>query len=131
MKKEVYILRAIPGAGKSTLADSLGGVICCADDYFMDQNGNYNFIQEKIGNAHGYCKYRFKEALANNAERIIVSNTNTEARDVAYYRGLALEAGYIVYVLTVENWHNGKDIHNVPDDVKEKMKIKLTNSIKL
>ncbi len=136
MKKIVYILRAIPGSGKSTLADELvdnsfSSVICCADDYFTDEHGNYNWDQEKIGSAHLWCRQLFLDNLENNTEIIVVANTNIMESDVNKYRKLALEYDYKIFVLTVENWHNGNDIHNVPDEVKTIMKEKLMNSIKL
>jgi predicted kinase len=38
--KELFLLRGLPGAGKSTLAKSLGGSHMEADKYFMDK-GEY------------------------------------------------------------------------------------------
>lgn len=137
MKKDVYILRAVPGSGKSTIAEELcdnsySSVICCADDYFTDQEtGEYNWIAEQIGSAHKWCQSMFKESLDDGVEIIVVANTNTMERDVNVYRNMALEAGYRVFVLTVENWHDGKDVHNVPQIAKDAMKEKLIKSIKL
>lgn len=135
--KVVYILRAIPGSGKTTVAEHIkeinkdDTVICCADDYFMDKEGNYNWDAEKIGNAHGYCKYTFGKALEKEVPVVIVANTSTATKDVKFYRNLAIEAGYTVFVVTIENWHNGKDVHNVPDEVKLRMKAQLMNTIRL
>jgi tRNA uridine 5-carbamoylmethylation protein Kti12 len=134
----VFILRGVPGNGKSTLAETLSympenfnkSVICCADDYFM-KDGKYVFNQNEIGNAHAFCKRKFNEAIANKVEYVIVANTSTKASDVNYYRNIAIENRYICYVLTVENWHDGKNEHNVPEDVLVKMRDQLKNSIKL
>lgn len=137
MNKIVYILRAIPGSGKSTLAEELcntskSSVICCADDYFTDiETGEYNWSIEKIGSAHQWCQSFFKEAIEDGTEIIVVANTNTTEKEVNVYRNPAIEAGYTVFVLTVENWHNGKDVHNVPEATKEAMRTKLRNSSKL
>ena len=135
--KVVYILRAIPGSGKSTLAEMLcdthhSSVICCADDYFTDiETGVYNWSADKIGAAHLWCQSLFKEAIADGVEIIVVANTSTRTSDVNTYRNVAIEAGYMVHVLTVENWHNGMDVHNVPEEIKEKMREALIKSIKL
>lgn len=133
--KTVYILRACPGSGKSTLAESLcdstkSNVICCADDYFM-HNGEYLWDDEKIGSAHKWCQSLFLENLKDETEIIVVANTNTRLSDVNLYRNLAIEHGYMVFVLTVENHHQGKNVHNVPDEVIDKMEQQLKNSIKL
>jgi len=134
--KNCYILRSASGAGKSTLAEELvrnnkSSVICSADDYFIDQDGNYIWDETKIHSAHKWCQSLFQENLKTETEIIVVSNTNTRNSDVELYRNLALEYGYLVFVLVVENRHNGNDIHNVPNETKERMKNQLIKSIKL
>ena len=53
MEKALFILRGLPGAGKSALAKAIGiRAICCADDYFVLPNGKYVWKAEKIGKAH-------------------------------------------------------------------------------
>jgi len=137
--KIVYILRGCPGNGKSLLAEQIANnvaytgnsvLICCADDYFM-KDGKYIWDATKIGNAHLECKSKYENAIEHGVSTIIVANTNTTARDVKFYRNIANIHGYIVFVLTVENWHNGKDVHNVPDDVKLTMADSLKNSLRL
>lgn len=135
MNKIVYILRAVPGSGKSTLAESLtnnncSSVICCADDYFMFGD-KYMFDPEKLGQAHQWCKNMFIDAISTDVEIVIVANTNTRERDVKEYRDLAIEKGYMVFVLIVENWHNGTDVHNVPTEVKDKMRNSIKQNMKL
>lgn len=136
MKKNVYILRSVPGAGKTTFAEELCGgnrssVICCADDYFTDLEGNYNWDVEKIGSAHKWCFNLFEENIADETETIVVANTNTRERDVNKYRNYALENAYKVFVMTIENWHGGVNTHGVPDETLDKMKEQIKNSIKL
>jgi uridine kinase len=136
MKKTVYILRGCPGNGKTTLAEELctsnkSSVICSADDYFTDLDGNYNWDAEQLGSAHNWCFNLFEENIKDETEIIIVANTNTRERDVNKYRNYAIENDYTVFVLTVENYHKGKNIHNVPEETIDKMKEQLKNSIKL
>lgn len=139
--KTVIILRGVPGNGKSTVADyietlavtssSRSATICCADDYFIDDNGDYVYDRNKIHLAHEWCQKLFKCSLDIADDLIIVANTSTREKDVNTYRNMAIEYGYIVFVMTVENWHNGKDVHNVPEDVKDNMRNQLKQSIKL
>lgn len=139
-KRIVIILRSIPGSGKTTFAKTLQAiceisnmtfVLCCADEWFEDAQGNYNFKQEELGKAHSWCKNLFKSSLDGLIDVIVVANTSVRADDVKMYRNLAVEADYQVFVLTVENWHEGIDIHNVPAEVKNKMKQALLSSIRL
>jgi hypothetical protein len=133
--KICHILRAVPGSGKSTLAEALtdnnrSSTICCADDYFM-HGDEYRFDPEKLGAAHLWCQKMFDEATAEGVEIVVVANTNTHERDVKLYRNMAIERGYTVFVSIVENWHKGKDVHNVPDDVKDKMRNCIKQNMKL
>lgn len=136
MKKVVYILRSIPGAGKTTLAEALtdnekSSVICCADDYFTDEEGNYNWDAEKIGSAHLWCQNLFVENLKDGTEIIVAANTNTRTKDVNFYKVLAEEYDYKVFVTVVENYHNGKNSRGVPDETLDKMENAIKTNIKL
>jgi predicted kinase len=133
----VIILRAIPGAGKSSFADYVkseyppsDATICCADDYHM-VNGEYVWKAENIHKAHDWCQQKFRSALAAGRRLVIVANTNTREQDVLVYKRMAEEFRYTVFVVTVENWHGGNDVHNVPDEVKDNMRKQLMNSLKL
>ena len=136
----VIILRGIPGAGKNLIADTIANltvlsgrntVICCADDYYIEKYGYYKWVADEIHDAHNWCEAKFKKALEDCVDVIIVANTCTRERDVNAYRNVAIKHNYITHVLVVENWHNGKDTHNVPEDVKDAMTDQLKNSIKL
>jgi len=54
--KILYIVRGIPGSGKSTIAKTLGGIQIESDQYFIDSNGEYKFDASKLHNAHNYCQ---------------------------------------------------------------------------
>ena len=56
MEKVLYIVRGIPGSGKSTFAKTLGGQHYEADMYFIDEEGNYKFDGTKIKDAHKWCQ---------------------------------------------------------------------------
>jgi len=136
-EKTILLLRGLPGNGKSSFAEFLKTythhtVICCADDFFTDEKGNYNFDATKLYLAHTKCQEKFKDALDSKLTNlIIVANTSTRQKDVNFYRDLAIEKGNRVFVITIENWHNGIDSHNVPKDTIENMKTQLRQSIKL
>ena len=126
--KELFLLRGVPGAGKSTLAKSLGGMHIESDKYFMDGD-EYKFDPSKLKDAHAWCQNAVSVWVKNSVEKIVVSNTFTQEWEIDYYFELAKEHGYRVYSLIVENRHGNKDVHNVPEEklvqMKQRFEIKL------
>jgi hypothetical protein len=133
--KTVILLRSVSGAGKSTLANLLASnerwVSVCADDYFTDINGNYNFDASKLGEAHRLCQENFMYWLNNAVVGIVVANTNTKERDFSFYEKAAKEAGAMFISLVVENRHGNKDIHSVRQSVREMQAENIKNSLLL
>lgn len=132
----VILLRSVSGAGKSTLANLLaeneGYVVICADDYFTDASGNYNFDASKLGIAHTQCQELFMYWLTNtDAKCIIVANTNTKESDFSFYEKAAKEHGAMFISLIVENRHGNTDVHQVPLFTKENQAKNIMDSIKL
>ena len=128
MEKNLIILRGVPGSGKTTVAELLSDgalldyPICCADDYFTDENGVYNWYPSGIKKAHEASQAKCKTAMLHEVERIIVANTNTTEKEMKPYYDMAKEFGYKVFSLIVENRHGGENSHEVPEATIEKMK---------
>lgn len=135
--KILYILRGIPGCGKTTLAEDLAnafgllpGIVCCADDYHMI-DGEYRWKPENVEYSHKACQNKCRFLMYGNSPRVIISNTNVTESDINIYIKMANEYGYKVFSLVVENRHGNISVHNVPDSTLDKMENKLRNSIKL
>ena len=127
MEKILYIVRGIPGSGKSTFAKQLTSNIFEADQYFMVYDdeyseGVYKFDITKIKEAHADCQHNVKLAMLSSINKIAVSNTFTQEWEMKPYFDLANEFGYTVFTVIVENRHGGKNTHGVPDDKLEIMK---------
>jgi len=132
MEKVLYIVRGIPGSGKSTMAKMLVGedfLVCEADKYFIDkETGEYNFDFTKIKEAHKFCQDTvetyMKDSLVNDQfyREIAVSNTFTQEWEMQPYFELAKKYGYKVFSIIVENRHEGINEHGVPEEKIEQMK---------
>jgi predicted kinase len=126
MEKTLYIVRGIPGSGKSTFAKSLGSVHFEADMFFM-KDGEYKYDMFKIKEAHKWCQDSVNTAMILNTtaginQTIVVSNTFTQEWEMKPYFDIAEVYGYKVFSIIVENRHGGVNEHNVPEEVLSLMK---------
>ena len=130
MNKKLYIVRGLPGSGKSTFALDLVGsdfLVCEADKYFM-VDGEYKFDGSKLKEAHESCRNLvetyMKDSLVNDQfyRESAVSNTFTQEWEMQAYIDLAKQYGYMVFTVIVENRHGGVNQHGVPDEALTRMR---------
>ena len=122
MEKVLYIVRGVPGSGKSTFAKQLTANVFEADHYFYDNDGNYNFIPSEIKEAHKECQQFVGFAMESNIQKIAVSNTFTQEWEMEPYFELAKKHSYKVFTIIVENRHAGINQHGVPEEKVEQRK---------
>lgn len=130
--KNLILVRGCPGSGKTTLAESLawptGAPVYSADQYFereVDGKTVYEFDPKKLGAAHLQCQDKTRKAMMAEFSHIFVANTFTRESEMKDYYKLAEEHGYRVFSIIVENKHNGKDVHNVPEETLKAMKARF------
>jgi len=121
--KDLILLRGLPGAGKSTLADTITTDTLSADMFFEDPiTKEYKFDGARIKDAHRWCQDECKRQMKSGYPKIVVANTFTREWEMDAYYELAEKYGYRVHSVVVENRHNGMNEHGVPADTLEAMK---------
>ena len=89
--KTLYIIRGLPGSGKSTLGESgIAVKSYSADDWFTDKEGNYNFNPMELPQAHEDCQARVLGAMLSEYETIAVCNTSSASGLGSSRRGAPL-----------------------------------------
>jgi predicted kinase len=129
----LYLIRGLPGSGKSSLAQKLADqlpntVYFEADEWMYDENLEYKFDPTKLKSCHEQCQLHTRGSLEFGLN-VVVSNTSTTEKEVTVYQKIAEECGAHFISLIAENRHGGKNIHNVPDEKLQQMKQRF--SIKL
>lgn len=121
----LILLRGLPGSGKTTLAHELSESgkypVFSVDDYFTNARGEYRFEFDKNHLAYKQCEENTRSSMQKGVEKIFLDNTFTIEWEMEPYFKLASEFNYKVFVLTVENRHKGKNIHQISDDQLKKM----------
>jgi predicted kinase len=121
-QRVLVIARGIPGSGKSTFAELLAEseYICTADDYHMKE-GKYEWKLENIKMSHIKCQKKCRTLMETNIPLIVIANTSTTTKELKPYYDLATAFKYKVFSVIVENRHEGKNSHNVPEQTLKKM----------
>lgn len=129
----MILLRGLPGSGKSTIAGLLSEgkkyPVFSVDDYFTDDAGNYEFRFSENHLAYRRCEENVTHAASSGIEKIFVDNTFTLDWEFEKYFNIAALFGYAIFVMTVEKYHTGENIHGITKDqllkMAEKFKVKL------
>lgn len=138
IEKKVYVMRGLPGSGKSYWVNQLipglkpymGGryEVCSADHHFMDSNGVYRFEASELPAAHQSCFKKFITAVANDIDVVIVDNTGTSLFELSPYVLAGESFGYSVEVVEVRTPVSvcaERNTHGVPTDTIARMDAKM------
>jgi len=121
MEKVLYIVRGIPGSGKSTFAKTFKTVEHYEADMFFMRGNGYEFDATKLKAAHEWCQDMVFMSMKRNEPTIVVSNTFTQEWEMKPYLEMAKTHEYKVFSIIVENRHGGTNQHEVPEEVLTKM----------
>lgn len=137
-RKLMFILRGLPGAGKTTRARELkkecaseGCAILSADDFFLYTVGGkvvYRFDPTQLQMAHDMAVDRTRQEAEKGTPTIVIDNTNAKRRDFQQYLDIAKLHGYQVVeeivggLTTVDvETYTKRCVHNVPKHTIAKM----------
>lgn len=129
--KTLYIIRGLPGSGKSTYAKALAekhGIEYYEADMYFTHNGRYKFDGSRIAAAHEWC-FREVDNAIHNGLSVIVSNTFTMDKEMDEYVHSALWHGFSVKI--VEMTGNYGSIHDVPETAIQRMRNRFVPNEKL
>lgn len=118
--KELFIIRGLPGAGKTTLARVLAPIANYEADHFFMVDGVYKYDKEKIRDAHEYCQKGVEYAMVYHTERIAVANVFMKRWMMTPYYDLAKKYKYQVTEITLTGPLH-QNVHDVPKEDMERM----------
>lgn len=123
--RNLILLRGLPGAGKTELAYILSddNYPCFSvDDFFTNPNsGEYAFDFSKNHLAYAQCESNVESEMKKGTLKIFVHNTFTMDWEIEPYLKLAEKYTYRIFMVTVENYHENKNIHAVTEEQLKKM----------
>jgi len=104
--KQLILIRGLSGTGKTTLAETICGdledrFMVSADDFFVDDSGEYNFNPDLLKKAHTWCQKECLEAMEDGFEIIVVHNTFTRKWECDPYLEMAQKNNYVIQVLSL------------------------------
>ena len=116
----LYIIRGIPGSGKSAftqrlLADGIVSDIVEAGQFMTDAQGNYKFDPNILTKCHQECQMWTKYYL-DEGRNVAVANTFSRRWEIVPYTKMGYQ-----YTI-VEMTGNCQNVHNVPKKVIDTMK---------
>ncbi|OCT96027.1 NEDD4-binding protein 2-like 1 [Xenopus laevis] len=132
--KHLYLLRGLPGSGKTSLARKLkqdypSALVFSTDDYFLMDDGTYLFDHELLPEAHKWNQKRARKAMKRGKTPIIIDNTNVQAWEMKPYAVMALENQYqVLFLEPSTRWKfnvgelTRRNSHGVPREKIQRMK---------
>lgn len=123
--KNMYLIRGLPGSGKSTFAETIADAMNAQhfehDRYLYTDEGEYLWTPKRMAYAYRQC-LRDTEAAMTTGVDVVVSNVFPTAKAMKNYRKLAEQYAYRLTYAVVENRRGGVNVHDVPQEALDDMR---------
>lgn len=91
MQQHLYLIRGIPGSGKSTFANEcLNAFIVCEADMWFDKFNSGEFAASRLKEAHAWCLQQAKDGLVLG-HNVTVANTFMRRWELQPYYDMVAE----------------------------------------
>lgn len=126
--KTLWLIRGLPGSGKSTLGEILSHALKDAyqyeaDEYFQTRDG-YKFDAGQLDAAHDWCINNCLTAMRDyKAQNVIICNVFALHKQMEVYESMAAMFGYDVQKIIMQG--NFGSIHGVPAATIARMKARF------
>ena len=135
----LILVRGVPGSGKTTFArNNYPGVVCdagspdknaaymiSADDFRIDECGNYAHDDVPAGIPHLECQMRVRDAIAAGCPQVIVHNTFVKLWEINPYFKISQACKVPLEVIRMPKISAeeafSRNTHNVPMNVIQRM----------
>ena len=120
MSKTLYIIRGLPGSGKTTLARKMAPhTNVASDDFMIDEEGNYCFDMARLAETHKKCEQQVFMWMEQDQPVIAVHNVFSLMKFMEPYIELAYRYDYTIVILECQSNFNSE--HAVSDQVLRRM----------
>lgn len=128
------IIRGVSGTGKSEFVKTLQSLNkdisrVSADDFFVTEDGRYEFDAALLGQAHDKCYNDFCKYILEG-KSVIVDNTNTTESQFQRYQEFAESHDIKVNIVVIDPVSAfQKSVHDVPGFALQKQSDQLIGSL--